>query len=53
MVAIALWAHPIPRRSKLYRSVTDFGYAHGNHLAVKTTPSPDVVDDDDEHRIRG
>jgi hypothetical protein len=51
MVAIVLWALPIPRRSKLYRSVTDFGYAHGDHLVAKTTPSPDVVDDDDERPI--
>jgi hypothetical protein len=46
MVAIAHWAHPKPRRSKLYRSATEFSYAHGDHLMAKTTPSPDVVDDD-------
>ncbi len=40
------WALPIPRSSKFNRSATDFGYAHGDHLMAKTTPSPDVVDGD-------
>jgi hypothetical protein len=29
-----------------------FDYAHGGYLKVKTTPSPDVEDDDDERRTR-
>jgi hypothetical protein len=29
-----------------------FGYIRGGYLMVKTTPSPDVEDDDDERHTR-
>jgi hypothetical protein len=48
----ATWAPYNPGAVKNTNLIMMFGYPHGGYLMARTTPSPDIEDDDDRCHAR-